>query len=107
MTPKLGPAELSKHVDSLRKRDLYEGLASICIAHHVQLPIVLGNVKSSRVMQARVACYLYLRNLEMSYPEIGKVMLRDHTTVLIACRKARVRVATEATNGRGGTGTAP
>lgn len=77
------------HLEALKNMCLYTPLEELCKAHQVWLETVLSPAKTKRVMQARLACYTYLRTLDMSYTEIGRVMLRDHTSVLHAVKADR------------------
>ena len=82
-------SKLDLHIEWLKNSSLYKPLEDLCKAHSVWLETVLSPAKSKRVMQARFACYEYLRTLEMSYPEIGRVMLRDHTSVMHSLKQDR------------------
>lgn len=41
--------------------------------------------------QRHIAMYLSIKLLGMSYPEVGRLFSRDHTTVLRACKKVEKR----------------
>lgn len=66
---------------------LLEPLLAIAKANNVLFDDVLSSSRSKNVMRARIACYLHLRGKGLSYPEIGKIMLRDHTTIIHVVRK--------------------
>lgn len=104
MNRPLRKGELSIHLGALARMGLLDGLYQIAKKHRVLLEDVLDDVRSKTVTKARIACYLHLRALGMSYPEIGKVMLRDHTTVLHAVRRHshEPREAPEAPAAEGG-----
>ncbi len=76
--------DLAIHIGVLSRIGVFDKLVELAKEHHVSLDDILSDSRSKSVMQARLACYAYLRGLGMSYPEIGKLMLRDHTTVLYA-----------------------
>lgn len=80
-------SDLAIHIGALSRMGLLDALVAIARKHKVLLDDILSANKSKSVMRARTACYLHLRGLEMSYPEIGRVMLRDHTTILYAVKK--------------------
>lgn len=80
-------ADLAYHLGALSRMGLLDGLLAIAKVHNVLFDDVLSANKSRMIMRARIACYLHLRGLDMSYPEIGRVMLRDHTTILYAVKR--------------------
>ncbi len=86
-------SKLELHIEWLKNSCLYTPLEELCKAHSVWLEDVLSPAKTKRVMQARLACYEYLRTMEMSYPEIGRVMMRDHTSVMHAVKQDRRKAA--------------
>ena len=81
--------QMREHLEKLEQAGLIQPLRELCRAHSVLLEVVLSPSRTRRVVQARTACCLYLRTLEMSYPEIGKVMLRDHASIMALIRKER------------------
>ena len=68
---------------------LFEELAFIQRDFPVTSADVLGRSRSRTVVRARQALYRRLRARGLSYPEVGKLVDRDHTTVLAACRQHR------------------
>lgn len=60
----------------------------IAEAHHVTRGDVLGRGRTKRVAAARHAVMRAMRDMGMSYPEIGGLLDRDHSTVMAALRKA-------------------
>lgn len=56
------------------------------------LPVatLLGKTRSKSIVQARIALYCAARRFGYSYPEIGRGLSRDHTTVLVGCRRAHM-----------------
>lgn len=66
---------------------LLDDLIVIAKRHHVLFDDILSTARSKNIMLARIDCYLHLRNKGLSYPEIGKIMLRDHTTIIYVVRK--------------------
>lgn len=89
----LRKADLAIHLGALSRMGLLDRLLDIAKHHNVLLDDVLSTNKSRTIMRARVACYLLLRNLGLSYPEIGKIMLRDHTTILYAVKRHHERTS--------------
>lgn len=43
---------------------------------------IMGNLRTKKVVIARREAYRRCREMGLSYPEIGYIMNRDHTTVL-------------------------
>jgi len=80
-------SKLELHIEWLKNSNIYEPLEDLCKSHSVWLETVLSPTKTKRVMQARLACYGHLRSLDMSYQEIGRVMLRDHSSVIHALKQ--------------------
>ena len=55
----------------------------------VSLGDLMGRNRMQLVAQARNLCFWLLRtHMPMSYPEIGKMFDRDHTTVMAGVRSA-------------------
>lgn len=97
-------AKLDHHIEWLKNSDLYSPLDSICHAHSVWIESVLSPTKTKRVVQARVACFEHLRALEMSYSEIGRVMLRDSSSVMSALKsRATAKASGVPSDGSEGT----
>jgi len=94
-------SKLELHIEWLRNSNLYTPLEELCKAHSVWLETVLSPTRTKRVVQARLACCEYLRTLQMSYQEIGRVMLRDHSSVMNIVKKAKqvLEVPSDGTEG--------
>lgn len=52
--------------------------------------MILGNSKYRRFVRVRQACYLVAREQGYSYPFIGRLVNRDHTTVIHGADKALI-----------------
>ena len=76
---------LHKLVDRLRERDLYDQAAAIAACWHLTVRDMFESGTQPAPF-ARVAFYRYLRDLGWSYPRIGDLVGRNHTTVIAACR---------------------
>lgn len=74
-------------VERLAQRGLLELVDERAKAHHVTRTDVLGRSRTKSVAAARQAVYRGLRERGLSYPEIGRLLDRDHTTVMHACRE--------------------
>lgn len=76
-------------------------LKTIGSLYGVSLEQLLGKGRRARLSWARhVAMYLFKIDLHMSLPRIGKVLNRDHTSVLHGYRKIRVAVEQDAETSR-------
>ena len=64
-------------------------LADICSAHNVTLRFVRSYRRNKHLVTARKACVKALRDLGLSMPAIGKLLHRDHTTVLHHLRSVK------------------
>ena len=73
--------------DRLARRGLLALVDIIAQAHAVTRSDVLGRGRTKQVAAARHALMRALREQGMSYPEVGWLLDRDHTTVIAACRK--------------------
>lgn len=85
-------AKIIVHLEMLEEIGLLQPLKELCRAHAVLLEAVLSSTRTKRVVEARLACCLYLRTLDMSYPEIGRLLRRDHTSIMALVRKDRRKV---------------
>ena len=88
----MSPADLANR---LQQHGLFGLVLDIAARRNVLPEDILGRRRGKLVMAARKDLYVALRERGMSYPEIGAMLDRDHTTVLSGCR-SRVRVAVEA-----------
>ena len=59
----------------------------------VRVADLLGPSHARRVSWPRQAAYVQLRDRGLSYPQIGRIMGRDHTSVLSGERAHRARAA--------------
>ena len=59
------------------------------VAQQVQVPVAeIMSARTPRALRARRIAYHAMREREMTYPEIGGVFGRDHTTIMEACKNA-------------------
>jgi len=59
----------------------------IALRHGVTRKDILGRSKADHVVLARHHCFWHFRQQGRSLPQIGRLMRRDHTTVLHGVRK--------------------
>lgn len=64
-------------------------VGAIATAFGVRVFDLLGRERSKQLTSARAAFMLWLYEGGFSYPEVGRMLRRDHTTVMVAVRKAR------------------
>lgn len=65
-------------------------------AFEVSPRAVISRLRLPAVVRARQALYAALyRTCESSYPQIGRLLKRDHTTVLYGVREAEADAATD------------
>lgn len=57
-------------------------IAQICERRGVTLDELMGRSRLPHVCLARKEAYVMLREEKLSYPKIGKMFGRDHTTVI-------------------------
>ena len=66
----------------------------------VTLEEIFGPGRTKRVAEARREVWIWMRSKSMSFPEIGKLFNRDHTTVLKTLERHGLKVPKK----RGGRG---
>lgn len=76
--------------NELAKRRLLSIVQEAAELYHVRPEEILGRGRSKSIARARHSVFLSLRVRGLSYPEIGRLMGRDHTTVLAVCQRMRV-----------------
>lgn len=57
---------------------------SVADVHNVHIRDLLGTGREKRVVRARAHLYKHARDMGLSYPRIGKIFGRDHTTIMHA-----------------------
>ena len=58
---------------------------------------IIGRQRTKSIAEARMLCCLLARRCTwLSYPEIGMVLGRDHTTVMALCKSAERQCTTDA-----------
>lgn len=65
-------------------------IIDICKAHGIPVAAVRGQVRTRAAISARRAICIELRKLHMSYGEIGRMINRDHTSVIHHLKRAGV-----------------
>lgn len=64
----------------------------LAVAEHYRIPlhVLLSRKRSRDVARARmVAMYLCYEPSRLSYPRVGRIFERDHSTVIHACNEVR------------------
>ena len=73
-----------------RKRELLRAVvAKVADVHQVTATAIMGRSRYKSVARARMVVMFELRGLGFSYPEVGRLVGRDHTTVMAAVRRCR------------------
>lgn len=63
-------------------------LRGICRKYDIQQKVLLGPSREGIVIEARrEACYLIARDTDLTLPAIGKLVRRDHTTVMYSIER--------------------
>lgn len=75
-------------IDHCMQRDMQLSLSfyAICKERLVSLEDVFGAGKTASLVRARVECWHFMRNRGSSYPEIGDLWGRHHTTIMHALK---------------------
>lgn len=72
--------------------------ATLAASHAFEVPIraITSRLRQPPIARARLALYAALyRTCETSYPELGRLLDRDHTTVLYGVREAEREAASD------------
>lgn len=90
--------EIEQSRELLRARGLLPLALDVAQRNNLPLASLLGRSRYLSVCRARRELMFVLRQHALSYPEIGILLHRDHTTVMYAIRRyerdnPRVRVA--------------
>jgi chromosomal replication initiation ATPase DnaA len=80
----------------LRARHLLEPATRIAERHHVALAEVLGRRRHHPIACARHELWAYAYEIIPSYPLLGEIFDRDHSTILCGVRVHRERIAPSA-----------
>jgi hypothetical protein len=68
-------------------------LAAVARSSGVTVTAMSGRSRVAKVVLARhVACHLLRKNVELSYLAIGRMLGRDHSTVISACNSIEVQL---------------
>jgi chromosomal replication initiation ATPase DnaA len=87
MEPKFRPSGICI-AERLNARGLGAVVALLCATWNVTSAELLGPSHVRRIVNARKALYVELRARGFSYPDIGYLTGRDHSTVLVGVRTA-------------------
>lgn len=66
---------------------LLKEVQAIVREHHVTWAQVCSRSRRKRICEARNAAFRFLRGVGFSYPEIGAIFDRDHSTVIAGVKK--------------------
>lgn len=94
--------EILERLTDLAREELVEWRARKIVARVIHgLGVTLDELRmpdrNSEITKLRHELMLRLREAGWSYPRIGWLLARDHTTVMHGCRRARQRRAEKAT----------
>lgn len=81
-------------LERLRVRGLHDEVAAACLRHGVTIEEVLDVGRMSSAVAARHECWRMLRDhpeRHFSWPDLGWLFNRDHTTVMAGVKAARRR----------------
>lgn len=75
-------------------------IASVCKYYGITKEQMLGQRRQKHLVKARQASYWLYENLtDFSYPRIGLIHKRDHTTVLYGCSKITEEINNQTVDG--------
>lgn len=80
--------DVAKFLRRLEEMGIRQEVALLIRPRGVSLEDLISRNRHKNVSAARHEIMYWIRNkMKWSYPEIGKLFERDHTTVIAACRK--------------------
>lgn len=95
--PQILPSHLHKPIDARSTRattvQFHLILEVVAKIFDVRVAAIKSNTKSKSVAEARdVAIYLIRHQLKLSFPVIGRIFKKDHSTIISALRRATKRI---------------
>ncbi len=98
--PPIAKAPAQPHTElpaiPLRDADPNEILRVVAHSYTVSVQEILSKDKHRNISEARqVACWLLRTRTRLSFPEIGRVVHKDHTSVMVCVKKCVARRAKE------------
>ena len=95
--PRLGlSGDASATLIPMRGADVSEILRCVCQSYFVSPSELTGPRKHKNIGEARLVAYWLLRTVgDLSYPEIGLALHRDHTSAMSGVRRCERRRAAE------------
>lgn len=80
----------------LRAAGYWPLVVRVAREHRVRVGDILSRDRRKKVSDARIAIYVLMRHtLVLSYPRIGELLGRDHTSVMAAVHDFEARLARE------------
>lgn len=80
----------AKFTRRLKEMGIYDDVVRLIRPRAVSIEELISRNRYKNVAIARHEIMYWIRTkLKWSFPEIGKLFERDHTTVLLACRKVQ------------------
>lgn len=73
----------------LEERGLLEQCRAIALKHNVLMKEICSRARTKRISEARRKVWKHLHKIGFSFPEIGRLFDRDHTTVVSVCDHRR------------------
>lgn len=73
-------------VSSAREKNMIL-IRKVAEIHNVTVDDMMGNGRTSKFVEARQEAFYALHKRGLSYSEIGRIMNRDHSTVMYGVRK--------------------
>jgi chromosomal replication initiation ATPase DnaA len=68
-------------------------IAAVCARTGIEERQLFGRKKDKSIAEARQLAYLLVRELtRLSFPEMARVFRRDHTTIIVGCKRGERRL---------------
>lgn len=71
------------HVNALKMRkDVMAVIAAVCQYERINMAFLLGSTRTWKGVKPRILASLMLRKMGLSFPDIGALLNRDHSTIV-------------------------
>lgn len=78
-------SQIHRIKQNLRSRGFLTLAKTIASDHHLPVEVVLSYRRTKSVMMAKKALYRALRAHALSYPEVGALLEKNHSTIFFGC----------------------
>ena len=84
----LAPSPVSEFMNTLHELDVFDDIVAICKPYGVRLSELPGSSREAHIVSARHESMKFFRvRFKWSFPAIGRLFDKDHTTVMHGVEK--------------------